>query len=167
MRLSVLLSTLAAALLVACGAPSVDVPAPEAGMPPPDGANAAPSSTVGAAEGGAGDGADDHFGKEEYIDIMADFLCADRAHPKGDARDAARKAVVAKYGFAEELLEQTEADLKKEKEVHRQMQVKIAAAADEVCAADGTPLVSAAPDDEEGAGEEKPLGDAEEDQPTP
>jgi hypothetical protein len=117
--------------LIGCAPADVDVPAPEAGMPPPDGAEAAPESSVG--KDGDGGGAQDNFGKEEYIGIMADFVCVERNHPEGPERAAAHEAVVANYGFAQELLDRTAADIKKEKEVHEQLQGKIKAAADALC----------------------------------
>ncbi len=126
------LAILAALLLLSGCAPSdVDVPAPERGMPPPEGAEAAPESSVG--NDGEGGGSNDNFGKEEYIGIMTDFVCVERNHPEGPERTAAHEAVVAKYGFAQELLDRTAADIKKEKEVHEQLQTKITAAADALC----------------------------------
>jgi hypothetical protein len=130
---------------VACSPAELDVPAPEAGMPPPNGAEPAPASSVG--DGGNAGGTGDSFGKQEYIGIMADFLCVERAFPEqNDARKAADAAIIEKYGVSQKMLDGTAKDLKKEKEVYDQLQKKITAAADLLCTATGEHKDSA-PDD--------------------
>jgi hypothetical protein len=137
---------------VGCAPADVDVP-------PPDGAEPAPA----AADEGNTRSTDDSFGKQEYIGIMADFLCVERAHPDDDAaRKDAHAAVVEKYGFPQKLLDQAAKDLKKEKDVYEQLQKKITAAADELCSATGGPKVAAAaPADAEGTPVEEAEGDPE------
>ena len=121
--------------------PPVDATTPGPGSEP-DGAASTPGEAPppDGAPGGTGPGPDEApFSKEKYIAIMADFACADRAHAAGGAaHDAARAAVVARYSLDEKQLAQADSDLKEEAAVHAQFALKIAAAADATCGADGT-----------------------------
>jgi hypothetical protein len=124
----------AAAWIEASNAPVIaaeEAPMIAAEEAPVIAAEEAPESPVG--NSGHGGGGQGNFGKKEYIGIMADFVCVDRNHSEGPERTAAHEAVVAKYGFAQELLDRAAADIKTEKDAQELLQGKIKAAADALC----------------------------------
>ena len=173
--------------LIACAPPEVSVPPPtDAGTAPSDGGgdsggaaapvgNDAPAAAEGASAASQGlvDGPGDRggLGKEDFVVIQAEFLCADKQHAADEAaRTQARAEIVAQHGTQQKWVDQVSKDITEEPDLEKQLKAKIAAKAEEICPAGGAPAAapptepaSDAPADE--AGTEAEGSDSEAKQP--